>query len=85
MSNNRSTREARKRLLSPGRRSTASLAASAIGITASGSDLRNMVKALRLHPWNNTRAEEERLVLALWALQNWSAFQAECNRRRGGR
>lgn len=61
----------------------ASQAADILGInrTIQG-DLGPMVKALGLFSWNNTPEDEQRWEAAKWAIKNWKAYQAECNRRR---
>ena len=53
-----------------------------IGVTARKPELRNMVFALSLHPWNNSREDEERKRAAEHALRHWPAYQRECDLRR---
>ena len=48
-------------------------------------DLRPMVKALQMHEWLNTEEDNVRLAAARHVLRNWSAYTAECDRRRRGK
>jgi hypothetical protein len=67
----------------PAQKITAAIAADELGINRTrDGDLRPMVTALGLIPMMNTAEEDRRLVVAKWALRNWSAYQAECNARR---
>jgi hypothetical protein len=49
-------------------------------------DLREMVKALSLHPWLNSAEENERREAAQFVLRRWGAYQAagdQVRNRRG--
>lgn len=53
-----------------------------IGINAMKIPTRNMARALGMLTWNNTPADWKRKEAAEFVLKRWSAYQAECNRRR---
>lgn len=45
-------------------------------------DLAPMAKALGIHFWLNTEAEDERRAAVNYVLRRWRTYQQECNRRR---
>lgn len=57
-------------------------AISVLGINNTKIPLQNMVRALSMMTWLNTPADTERREAARYVLRRWSAYQAECNRRR---
>lgn len=57
------------------------IAAKEIGYRATRRDIKNMVKALSLHPWGNTAAESVRLEAGKTVLKHWNDYQLICNSR----
>lgn len=53
-----------------------------LGCNRSKGELRNMVKALGLHPWLNSAEDKARLRAAQLALADWSTYSHACDVRR---
>jgi hypothetical protein len=57
----------------------------ALGTNRTTWELRQMAKALSLHPWLNTPEEAARRAAAEWVLRHWREYSQACDKARSKR